>query len=135
MQDNESNETHEDDFNINESVKNLIDPVKNSLGTTETDDDGDLASNNNNDQLKTLIYGTIKPVSNVEGNEEIINVINFLTTITGPADPRFPDGLVNISGHWVRPAGWVHPEGSSADSTAAKTGNPSELSTKNSRKL
>ena len=129
MQDNESNETHEDENNLNESVEDIIDPVKNSIGTTDSDDDGDLASNNNNDQLNTLTYGLTKPVPDVEGNEEIINVIKFLTTIPVPADPMFPDGVVNSSGHWVRPAGWVHPKGSSADSSFSKTGDPSELNT------
>ena len=35
--------------------------------------------------------------------------------------------FVNSSGIWVRPAGWVPPESSSADSSAVKPGDPSEV--------
>ena len=82
------------------------------------------ANYNYNDRLNTLLF---KPVPSAEGNEDVINAINFLTTLPNPPDPLFPDGMVNSSGIWVRPAGWVPPESSSADSSTVKPGDPSEL--------
>ena len=122
LQDNENNETHEDESNLNESVEKLSDHVKNSLSTNGSDDERDTASNNSNDRLNTLL---LKPVPRSKGNEEVINAVNFLTTLPTPTDPVLPDETVNRSGIWVCPADGVPPEGPSA----AEPGDPSELDT------
>ena len=114
----------EDESNLNESVENPIDPNQNSLDTNGSDDDRDTASDNDNDRLNALLH---KPVPSAEGNEVVINAINFFNTLPTPPDPLFPDGMVNTSSIWVRPAGWVPPESSSADSFAAQPGDASEV--------
>ena len=81
-------------------------------------------SDNDNDRLEALLNPWKVP--SAEGNEDVIKAINFFNTIPCPPDPLFPDGMVNSAGVWVRPAGWVPPESSSADSSAVKPGDGSE---------
>ena len=153
VQDNENNEAHEDE-NSNEPVDTPMDPNQNSPKINGSDDDGDTASDadihfcnssgiwarpareappesssgdnsdNDNDRLEALLNPWKVP--SAEGNEDVIKAINFFNTIPCPPDPLFPDGMVNNAGVWVRPAGWVPPESSSADSSAAKPGDGSE---------
>ena len=74
----------------------------------------------------TALSGSILlPVPRSEGNEEVINALNFLTTLPTPTDPVLPDVTVNSSGIWAHQAGRVPPEGPSA----AELGDPSELDT------
>ena len=120
-QDTENNDAHEDK-NLNESIEKLSDEVNNSLSTNGSDDGRDTASNNSTDRLNTLL---LKPVPRAEGNEEVINAVNLLTTLPTPTDPVLPDVTVNSSGIWAGKSDVVPPEGPSA----AEPGDPSELDT------
>ena len=100
-------DTHKGDDNLNESVEELIDPVKNRLHTDGNGNE-DSASNNNNEPLDTLQTVTSNSVPDAEGNTEDMSVINILTTI---------------------PAGRVQAEGSSNDSTAVLAGDSSKVTT------
>ena len=100
-------DTHKGDDNLNESVEDLIDPVKNRLHTDGNGNE-DSASNNNNEPLDTLQTATSNSVPDAEGNTEDMSVINILTTI---------------------PAGRVQAEGSSNDSTAVLAGDSSKVTT------
>ena len=100
-------DTHKGDDNLNESVEDLIDPVKNRLHTDGNGNE-DSASNNNNEPLDTLQTVTSNSVPDAEGNTEDMSVINILTTI---------------------PAGRVQAEGSSNDSTAVLAGDSSKVTT------
>ena len=120
-QDTENNDALEDK-NLNESIEKLSDEVNNSLSTNGSDDGRDTASNNSTDRLNTLL---LKPVPRAEGNEEVINAVNLLTTLPTPTDPVLPDVTVNSSGIWAGKSDVVPPEGPSA----AEPGDPSELDT------
>jgi hypothetical protein len=98
MQVKEADDISEGDDDLNNSVEALIDPTKNQLDPKDNFDDD---SNNNKDPLDKALPNL---PSDAEGNPEVKNVINILTTI--PAHPLLPDGMAmcNDLGRCVLPA-------------------------------
>jgi hypothetical protein len=98
MQAMEEEDIPGDDDNLNNSVEELIDPVKNSLDQNENYED-ESTDNTNVDPSDILMncHPSLK-VPEVKDNSEVTNVISILSTIKVPDHPYTPPLLVSNHG-------------------------------------
>ena len=122
MQTKEADNIPGDDDKLNNSVEELIDPVKNSL---DQNDNYEEDSDNNNlhpDDILRKIYPARNPPE-VGDNIEVKNVISILTNIIVPDHPNCPSSIFS---HEDRPT--VQAEDPSKVSPAVRDEDPSDVS-------
>ena len=95
MQAKEAEDVPGDDDNLNNSVEDLIHPVKNSLNLNDNYED-DSTDNNNVDpsDITLKMYPSLKGPE-VKDNSEVTNVITILSTIKVPDHPTCPSAMFN----------------------------------------
>ena len=98
MQSKEAEDIFGDDDNLNISVEEFIDPVKNSLDHNDNYED-DAIDNNNVDpsDITLKMYPSLR-VPEVKDNSEVTNVISTLSTINVPDHPSCPFSMFSQYG-------------------------------------
>jgi hypothetical protein len=89
MQAKEAEDIPGDDDNLNNSVEDLINPVKNSLDQNDNYKDDSIDNNNVDPSDITLKMYPYLKVPEVKDNIEVTNVISILTTINVPDHPTY----------------------------------------------
>jgi hypothetical protein len=113
-----------DDDDLNSSVEALIDPSKNSLDPNDNCDEG----NNNINPLDTQTKVFPKLSAIVEGNNESINVIKTLSTVSDHDHPDSPPAMASSNEPSQATLSAVQVENPSYNSPAVKAGDSTMLS-------
>ena len=78
---------------LNSSVEDLIDPIKNRLDPNYNADE----ANNNIDPLDTLQKPNSNLVPDTEGNKDVTDLTSILNSITVPDHPDCPSAMFRVT--------------------------------------
>jgi hypothetical protein len=129
MQAKEAEDIPGDDGNLNNSIEDLIDPVKNSLDQNDNYED-DNTDNYNVDPSDILVkcHPSLK-FSEVKDNSELTNVISILSTIKVPDHPSCPSTMFSNQGPQDEDRSTVQAEDPSNASPAVRDEDASDVRT------